>query len=429
MNGSGYQHRSTRVRFRLENPARGGSQIVHHRVGAELRRGCAPRRRRTRCAPGCRARRPRAPAPRRASGRRRRTSAPDRGRDSRDRPVDKPRARLAAIAALARTARPCRPDGADNSNTRRCARRPPRGIAAMCRCTSSTNASVKNPRATPDWLVTTTTARPARLSARMASTVHGKNVDALGAIEIADVFDHRAVAVEKDGAPARASVVGCVTASAASREHAGRRCRACTRDRAGTRAACRAGTRPGGHTVTRRWSWSVLGARGLAAVARGSGQAFVGRAEHRGHARRRARRPGASRRSRWSRARGSARARRRASAGRCARRGRSTWRGPPAAPRPPRRPVARSRGAPTMHCRDTVVRERRGELRERVRRPALRRRTRRPARARPAACVRPSPPCQQRARPPRAAPAARCAAPPGRWETRARARAAGSTSI
>jgi len=33
----------------------------------------------------------------------------------------------------------------------------------------------KNPRATPDWLVTITTLRPARLNARMASMLYGNS--------------------------------------------------------------------------------------------------------------------------------------------------------------------------------------------------------------------------------------------------------------
>ena len=67
----------------------------------------------------------------------------------------------------------------------------------MWRCVSSTIASLKKPRAMPDWFVTMTTRRPARLSARMASTVHGKERDPVGPVEIADVLDQRAVAIEK----------------------------------------------------------------------------------------------------------------------------------------------------------------------------------------------------------------------------------------
>src|SRR5260221_77118 len=50
---------------------------------------------------------------------------------------------------------------------------PSASIAAICLCTWSTTASVKKPRATPDWFVTMTTARPAPLLALMASIVHG----------------------------------------------------------------------------------------------------------------------------------------------------------------------------------------------------------------------------------------------------------------
>ena len=43
----------------------------------------------------------------------------------------------------------------------------PREQPSMCACTACTTDSVKNPRATPDWFVTITMRRPARLSARM----------------------------------------------------------------------------------------------------------------------------------------------------------------------------------------------------------------------------------------------------------------------
>ena len=43
-------------------------------------------------------------------------------------------------------------------------------------------------------------AEPARFSARMASMVHGIERDALQAIEIADLLDDRAVAIEEHGA-------------------------------------------------------------------------------------------------------------------------------------------------------------------------------------------------------------------------------------
>ena len=92
----------------------------------------------------------------------------------------------------------------------------------MWRCTSSTTASVKNPRAMPDWLVTMTTRSPARLSARIASMRPGIQLDAFGPIEIADFLDERAVAIEEDG---RLGVHGFgLTASAAPQPtHARRR--------------------------------------------------------------------------------------------------------------------------------------------------------------------------------------------------------------
>ena len=46
----------------------------------------------------------------------------------------------------------------------------------MCRCTWSTTASVKNPRATPDWLVTIDRAGPRGLKARIASMLQGYSV-------------------------------------------------------------------------------------------------------------------------------------------------------------------------------------------------------------------------------------------------------------
>ena len=71
-----------------------------------------------------------------------------------------------------------------------------------CRaCASATNASSKMPRAMPAWLVTTTTAKPARLSRRIASTVYGKEREPLEPIEVADLLDERAVAIEEDGGP------------------------------------------------------------------------------------------------------------------------------------------------------------------------------------------------------------------------------------
>ena len=54
---------------------------------------------------------------------------------------------------MAYAAHACRPDGADNSNTRRCCAPPAASSVGDVRDgRSSTTASVKNPRATPDWL-------------------------------------------------------------------------------------------------------------------------------------------------------------------------------------------------------------------------------------------------------------------------------------
>ena len=78
-----------------------------------------------------------------------------------------------------------RPDGADSSRSRRRARRRPRAAPAMRRCAASTNASSNMPRAMPAWLVTTTTAKPARFSSRTASTLNGKNTSTIEPIEIA----------------------------------------------------------------------------------------------------------------------------------------------------------------------------------------------------------------------------------------------------
>ena len=67
----------------------------------------------------------------------------------------------------------------------------------MWRCTSSTTASVKNPRATPDWLVIEDDPESRRDSAR--GSRHGPRIQlhALHAIEIADFLDQRAVAIEE----------------------------------------------------------------------------------------------------------------------------------------------------------------------------------------------------------------------------------------
>ncbi len=83
---------------------------------------------------------------------------------SRSRAVDHAAPRLAAVAGARELGRPARPDGAGNSNTRRRGRRRPPAAHRCARCVSWTNASLKKPRAIPDWLVTTTTAKPARLS-------------------------------------------------------------------------------------------------------------------------------------------------------------------------------------------------------------------------------------------------------------------------
>ena len=112
----------------------------------------------------------------------------------------------------------------------------------MRRWTSSTTASVKNPRAMPDWLLTITTARPARFSDADRVDRPRKELDAFGAIEIADFFDDGAVAVEEDRALEclRHSVRSRICRAVASTRL--RRCRACRRDRAGTRASRTAGT-------------------------------------------------------------------------------------------------------------------------------------------------------------------------------------------
>jgi len=70
----------------------------------------------------------------------------------------------------------------------------------MWRCTWSTTASLKKPRATPDWLVTITTQHPRAI--QRADGVDGPRVqiDALHAIEVAHLFDQRAVAIQKHGA-------------------------------------------------------------------------------------------------------------------------------------------------------------------------------------------------------------------------------------
>ena len=84
-----------------------------------------------------------------------------------------------------------------------------------------TTASVKNPRATPDWFVTITMRRPARFSARIASMLHGIQLDPLGPIEIADFLDERAVAIEEDRLDASASAgVGHVACACAPRARA-----------------------------------------------------------------------------------------------------------------------------------------------------------------------------------------------------------------
>ena len=99
----------------------------------------------------------------------------------------------------------------------------------------------EKPRATPDWLVVTTTGRPAWLSARTASMLHGKSATSR-TIEISDLFDERAVAIEEHG--------DCVGSASQHLPH--RADHAVNADAshapvidADTRAACTAGTRPG----------------------------------------------------------------------------------------------------------------------------------------------------------------------------------------
>ena len=71
----------------------------------------------------------------------------------------------------------------------------------MCACASATNDSRKMPRRDAGLVGDDhDTANPARFSSRTASTVNGKNDEPLEPIEIARLFDERAVAIEEDGA-------------------------------------------------------------------------------------------------------------------------------------------------------------------------------------------------------------------------------------
>ena len=64
---------------------------------------------------------------------------------------------------------------------------------------ASTNASSKNPRAMPAWLVTHDHDEAGAVQQPDRVDAVGKEADAIEAIEIADLLDERAVAIEKHG--------------------------------------------------------------------------------------------------------------------------------------------------------------------------------------------------------------------------------------
>ena len=68
----------------------------------------------------------------------------------------------------------------------------------MWRCTSSTMASVKNPRATPDWFVIITIRNPGPIQGANRVDRHGYSSTRSTPIEVADFLDERAVTIEKD---------------------------------------------------------------------------------------------------------------------------------------------------------------------------------------------------------------------------------------
>ena len=129
--------------------------------------------------------------------------------------------------------------------------RPAPGCASMCRARSARNGSSMIPRPMPDWLVTTTVTKPARLSRRIASDGQGKELEQHRAIEIAALLDERAVAIEEDGRTAHSSSCGTRPQSTAACTRAGSS-RSCSDDRWGTHEAYRDGTSTRGSATRRR---------------------------------------------------------------------------------------------------------------------------------------------------------------------------------
>ena len=135
----------------------------------------------------------------------------------------------------------------------------------MCRCTSSTTASVKNPRATPDWLRDHHDGRPARLQRADRVDGPGIELDPFGAIEVADFFDEvpsrsrntaRRAQARRRGSRHSIRRVASSTRSDGNAAHA-------RGDRADTRAACTGGTRPDGvRTATSGVAGPALAGRG-----------------------------------------------------------------------------------------------------------------------------------------------------------------------
>ena len=121
---------------------------------------------------------------------------------------DARRPRAAAVPAAACGSRT--PDGrlrlrpqddAGRSRSRRRARRRRPSVSASDRCVASTNASSKNPRAMPAWLVATITTTPARFEQPDRVDAIGKEADAIDPIEIAHLFDEGAIAIQKHASP------------------------------------------------------------------------------------------------------------------------------------------------------------------------------------------------------------------------------------